>query len=148
MDLFHVGGFAMYVHADPTSDVSATEEVISDSLRREEAAPRTEEVNALPRGEESSCWCREAFQYVLHPLSGKIFSFSLSLAVALFIAATAIDGNVVVLAVSYGFFALFLLVTVVAGVLLMKRKINEGRRRRQEMMDNTTQEGGNGVSPV
>eukprot|EP00903_Cladosiphon_okamuranus_P006480 g6339.t1 len=78
----------------------------------------------LPRS-----WCRMAFDFVFEPLSGKIFSSSLTLAVGFFIASTTIDDSKrVPLGMCFGFAGLCLLVAAVALVFFVRFKIEEGKR--------------------
>lgn len=77
-------------------------------------------------------WCRMAFDYVFEPSSGKILGSSLTLAVGFFIASTTIDDTKrVTLSVCFGFAGLCLLVAVVAAVIFVKFKIEEGKRNEE-----------------
>lgn len=90
-------------------------------------------VPAPSRGDEKPSRCREAYDYVLQPFSGKIASLVFTSAIGFFVAATTInDAKRVTLSVCYGFAAFSLLVAVVAAIVFAKEKIAEGRKRSQE----------------
>ncbi len=75
--------------------------------------------------------CREAYDYVLRPLSGKIAGSSLAFSVSFFVAATVVENaKPVAIRACFGLAGLCLLVAVVSAVLFGKEKIYEGRKRR------------------
>lgn len=77
-------------------------------------------------------WCRMAFDYVFEPLSGKILGSSTTLAAGFFIASTTIDDSRrVTLSVCFGLAGLCLLVAVVAAVIFVKLKFEEGKRNEE-----------------
>eukprot|EP00752_Nemacystus_decipiens_P017775 g15937.t1 len=92
-----------------------------------------EEVPDPTRDEERKSGCRNVYDEVLQPRSGKIATFSLSSAIGFFVAATAVDdAKRATLGICYGFAALCLLGAVTAAVVFAKDKVAEGLKRDQE----------------
>eukprot|EP00752_Nemacystus_decipiens_P010711 g9538.t3 len=121
---------------DAPEEAPASREEAPDSV--EEASDPPEEtpdpqVQDPSRGETRKSGCRAVYDYVLKRRSGKIATFSLTSAIGLFGAATAIDDTKrVTVGICYGFAALFLLIAVIAAVVVCKEEIDEGRKRDQE----------------
>eukprot|EP00903_Cladosiphon_okamuranus_P010804 g10207.t1 len=119
----------------PSQGIAGTEAVDDPSPEESKCSlcRGTEAVDDPSPEESKSSLCREVLDYVLKPLSGKIFSSSLAFAVGFFVAATAVDDSKrVTLNVCFGLAGLCFLVAVIAAVVFVMEKITEGRKRTQE----------------